>query len=75
MVGWTKARRGVTKVVKKAAPGAEADSEQVDQDFMTIGKGGKALNLTTEGVFRSLREIFEQRGRKVGRMSSSRDNG
>lgn len=31
---------------------------------MTIGKGGKALNLTTDGVFKTLREVLEQRGRK-----------
>ena len=31
---------------------------------MTIGRGGRALNLTSEGVFKTLREIFEQRGRK-----------
>ena len=36
-----------------------------DDEFMTIGKGGKALNLTPEGVFKTLKDIFEQRGRKV----------
>lgn len=34
---------------------------------MTIGKGGKTLNLTADGVFKTLREIFEARGRKVCR--------
>ncbi|WWC93074.1 eukaryotic translation initiation factor 3 subunit C [Kwoniella dendrophila CBS 6074] len=43
--------------------GAEGAEDQ-NEDFMTIGKGGKALNLTPEGVFKTLREIFEQRGRK-----------
>lgn len=36
---------------------------------MTIGKGGKTLNLTADGVFKTLREIFEARGRKVRRFS------
>jgi translation initiation factor 3 subunit C len=50
--------------VKKAKtqPGEQAETG----DFMTIGKGGKALNLTSEGVFKTLKDILEQRGRKVG---------
>ncbi|OCF37051.1 eukaryotic translation initiation factor 3 subunit C [Kwoniella heveanensis BCC8398] len=50
------------KAVKKTQA-ATADG-QASEDFMTIGKGGKTLNLTAEGVFKTLREIFEQRGRK-----------
>ncbi|ORY35012.1 putative eukaryotic translation initiation factor subunit [Naematelia encephala] len=48
----------------KKAVAQGADGEADSADFMTIGKGGKALNLTTEGVFRTLRDIFEARGRK-----------
>lgn len=33
---------------------------------MTVGKGGRALNLTAEGVFKTLKTITEGRGRKVG---------
>ncbi|WVQ96216.1 eukaryotic translation initiation factor 3 subunit C [Kwoniella sp. CBS 9459] len=47
----------------KKTQAATADGQASD-DFMTIGKGGKTLNLTSEGVFKTLREIFEQRGRK-----------
>ncbi|WRT69433.1 eukaryotic translation initiation factor 3 subunit C [Kwoniella shivajii] len=47
----------------KRAQAAQGDDE-ANEDFMTIGKGGKALNLTPEGVFKTLRDIFEQRGRK-----------
>lgn len=53
----------VVKAPKRVAI-ATADGDD-KADYMTIGKGGKALNLTSEGVFRTLRDIFEQRGRKV----------
>ena len=49
---------------------ATQDGQADDGDFMTIGRGGRALNLTADGVFRTLREIVEQRGKKV-RPSSS----
>ncbi|WWC73444.1 eukaryotic translation initiation factor 3 subunit C [Kwoniella pini CBS 10737] len=52
------------KAAKKVAIDVDGDIEEQNEDFMTIGKGGKALNLTPEGVFKTLREIFEQRGRK-----------
>ena len=55
----------------KKATFAGVDGED-QADFMTIGKGGKALNLTTEGVFRTLRDIYEQRGRKVSSPSFTR---
>ncbi len=34
---------------------------------MTVGKGGRALNLTSEGVFKTLKSINEARGKKVSR--------
>ncbi|TYJ54720.1 eukaryotic translation initiation factor 3 subunit C [Cryptococcus floricola] len=49
----------------KAAKKAPADQAAEDgEEFMTIGKGGKTLNLTSDGVFKTLRELFEARGRK-----------
>ncbi|KAK8849451.1 eukaryotic translation initiation factor 3 subunit C [Kwoniella newhampshirensis] len=50
------------KPVKKAA--AAVDGQAESADFMTIGKGGKTLNLTADGILKTLREVFEQRGRK-----------
>ncbi|WVQ79460.1 eukaryotic translation initiation factor 3 subunit C [Cryptococcus sp. DSM 104549] len=50
------------KPVKKAATAAAGEGDAAE--FMTIGKGGKTLNLTADGVFKTLREIFEARGRK-----------
>jgi translation initiation factor 3 subunit C len=49
--------------VKKAAA-TEEDGQAASADFTTIGKGGKVLNLTAEGILKTLRDIFEQRGRK-----------
>ena len=53
----------VVKAPKKAA--ADQEDGEVDADFQTIGKGGKTLNLTAEGTYKTLREIFESRGKKV----------
>lgn len=53
----------VPKAPKKVI--SQAQGGEDEQDFQTIGKGGKALNLTTEGVFRTLKDIYEHRGRKV----------
>ncbi|WVQ75178.1 eukaryotic translation initiation factor 3 subunit C [Cryptococcus sp. DSM 104548] len=46
----------------KKTPAAQAAED--GEEFMTIGKGGKTLNLTSDGVFKTLRELFEARGRK-----------
>jgi hypothetical protein len=37
---------------------------------MTVGKGGKSLDLTKEGLFKTLKTVQEARGRKVGFLSS-----
>lgn len=46
----------------KAADGEE--EEQDDADFKTIGKGGRQLNLTAEGILKTLQDIFAARGKK-----------
>ncbi|ORX37992.1 eukaryotic translation initiation factor 3 subunit 8 N-terminus-domain-containing protein [Kockovaella imperatae] len=48
----------------KRPVGAPQEGQPDDGDFMTIGRGGRALNLTADGVLRTLREIVEQRGKK-----------
>lgn len=63
----------VVKPVKRAVD--RTDEGAGDDEFMTIGKGGKALNLTPEGVFKTLKDIFEQRGRKVCPEPGSGANG
>jgi translation initiation factor 3 subunit C len=51
------------KKVRTAAATAEGE-EGDDNDFTTIGRGGRQLALTADGVFKTLHDIFEQRGRK-----------
>jgi translation initiation factor 3 subunit C len=48
----------------KVARTPVAGEEGRDDDFTTIGRGGRQLNLTADGVFKTLRDIFEQRGKK-----------
>ena len=36
---------------------------------MTVGRGGRTLQLTSEGVFKTLKSIAENRGRKVSKQS------
>jgi hypothetical protein len=38
---------------------------------MTVGRGGRALQLTSEGVTKTLKTIAENRGRKVGTGAST----
>lgn len=47
-----------------AAPAAAADGDAVDDTFQTVGKGGRALAISSEGLFKSLAAIMEARGRK-----------
>ena len=49
-------------VKKVKAPGVE---ETADEDFTTVGKGGKAMAYTSESIFQNLQLIQEARGKKV----------
>ena len=49
------------KKVKIAGEADEAD----DEDFTTVGKGGKAMVFTSESIFQNLQLIQEARGKKV----------
>lgn len=53
---------GVPKVVKKADRRATAADD--DEAFTEVGKGGKRLVLSTEGIFKALQQVLEARGRK-----------
>lgn len=52
------------RATRKAAADAAGEGEAAPEDFMTVGRGGRALNLTSEGVFKTLKGIMESRGRK-----------
>lgn len=59
------AARSARKAERKAngavpAPGDDDD----DDDFQTVGRGGKAVTYTSEGLFKSLAAVMEARGRK-----------
>ena len=38
-----------------------------DEDFTTVGKGGKTVQLTPESIYKNLQAIQEARGKKVRR--------
>ena len=43
----------------------KATEEDEDEDFMTVGKGGKAIQFTPESIFKNLQVVQEARGKKV----------
>lgn len=43
---------------------AGSDEEAID-DFTTVGKGGKVMQFTSEGIFKNLQGVQEARGKKV----------
>lgn len=52
-----------------AAPKAKkskkaAENEDEDDEFTTVGKGGKTVQYTSEGIFKNLQSIQEARGKK-----------
>lgn len=55
----------VTAPTPKRKPKVAVDEADDDDDFTTVGKGGKAMNFTAEGIFKDLHTIQEARGRKV----------
>jgi translation initiation factor 3 subunit C len=46
-------------------PVAGSDEEPIN-DFVPVGKGGKAMQFTSEGIFKNLQAVQEARGKKVG---------
>lgn len=51
---------------QKAKKGKKvADEEDEDEEFTTVGKGGKTIQFTTESIFKNLQAIQEARGKKV----------
>lgn len=51
------------KKPKRTAEGEDEES-QVDE-YTTVGKGGKAMQFTPEGIFKNLQLVQEARGKKV----------
>jgi translation initiation factor 3 subunit C len=44
---------------------AEDDDDDEDDTFTTVGKGGKAMQFTPDGIFKNLQLVQEARGKKV----------
>ncbi|TBU48110.1 eukaryotic translation initiation factor 3 subunit 8 [Dichomitus squalens] len=42
----------------------KGDEEEEDEDFTTVGKGGKAIQFTPESIFKNLQVVQEARGKK-----------
>jgi translation initiation factor 3 subunit C len=42
----------------------EAQAQEDDEGFATVGRGGRTLQFTPESIFKHLRSIMESRGRK-----------
>ena len=50
---------------QKDAKKQAADAAVEDDSFTTVGKGGKAMQYTSESIFQNLQLIQEARGKKV----------
>ncbi|EMD37449.1 hypothetical protein CERSUDRAFT_114096 [Gelatoporia subvermispora B] len=42
----------------------EGEEEEEEDEFTTVGKGGKAIQFTSEGIFKNLQMVQEARGKK-----------
>jgi translation initiation factor 3 subunit C len=54
-----------TSVAQVSAPAPSPGHERDVDDFTTVGKGGKVMQITSEGIFKNLQAIQEARGKKV----------
>ena len=54
-----------TSVTQVSAPAPSPGQERDVDDFTTVGKGGKVMQITSEGIFKNLQAIQEARGKKA----------
>jgi len=52
-------------------PAVSGNENEVD-DFTTVGKGGKVMQFTSEGIFKNLQAVQDARGKKVSPVLSIR---
>jgi translation initiation factor 3 subunit C len=59
--------------VKKQKPTdvGSGDEEEVQDSFTTVGKSGKAIQYTAEGIFKTLQLVQEARGKKVSSVTTA----
>ncbi|KAF8444513.1 eukaryotic translation initiation factor 3 subunit 8 [Boletus edulis BED1] len=57
--------KGIKKPKKIADGGSEEEHfPEDDDDFTTVGKGGKAMQFTADAIFKTLKIVHEARGKK-----------
>lgn len=62
----TEIEPAVTKVRKLRRVAIDDEEEgSENEDFTTVGKGGKVMQYTSEGIFKNLQLVQEARGKKV----------
>lgn len=55
-----------TKKPKKFADsGSEEENPPAEDQFTTVGKGGKAMQFTADAIFKTLKIVHDARGKKV----------
>lgn len=63
------AEAAAAKAAKKPKKIVESDREEEqsgeDDNFTTVGKGGKAMQFTADAIFKTLKIVQEARGKKV----------
>lgn len=52
-------------VVRSVRNAVTEEADEEGDDFTSVGKGGKALGITADSVFKNLQTIQESRGKKV----------
>jgi translation initiation factor 3 subunit C len=68
----TVAVSGPTSVKPPGGHGtSESKNEDAVDDFTTVGKGGKLMQFTADGIFKNLKMVQEARGRKVNYLNTS----
>lgn len=50
--------------VARATATADGEADAADDTFQTVGKGGRTVAITAEGLFKSLTEVLSARGKK-----------
>ncbi|KAH7888776.1 eukaryotic translation initiation factor 3 subunit 8 N-terminus-domain-containing protein [Phlebopus sp. FC_14] len=53
-----------TNKTKKVASDSEDETPEVDDQFTTVGKGGKVMQFTADAIFKTLKIVHEARGKK-----------
>ena len=57
--------KAAKKPKKIADSGSEDENSLEDDQFTTVGKGGKAMQFTADAIFKTLKIVHEARGKKV----------